>query len=95
MKYKARLSKVKHKPLWVQKEGRRRPKGTQGHRDHEPDNILREGPASTTGTGPRKAEDAHARHGAIIPLHLAFSWSLILAVTFKKDLEVLEGSQSQ
>lgn len=27
--------------------------------------------------------------------HLAFSGKLILAVTFKKDLEVLEGSQSQ
>ena len=33
--------------------------------------------------------------GAIIPLHLAFSRRLILAVTFKKDLEILEGSQSQ
>lgn len=27
--------------------------------------------------------------------HLASSWKLILAVTFKKDLEVVEGSQSQ
>lgn len=75
---------------------RRNPRGPRIVGDQESNNILREGPASfRAGTGPRKEEVAHARQGVIIPLHLAFSRHLILAVTFKKDLEVLEQSQSQ
>lgn len=43
--------------------------------------------------GLEEKEAAGARPGMISPLHLAFSKHLILTVTFKKDLEVLDRSQ--
>lgn len=59
--------------LPIQEETKRKSKGTWDHREHKPGNTPSDGPAYTSGTGPRKEEAAHARQGAIIPLHLAFS----------------------
>lgn len=94
VKYKARFSEVKHKPLWSR---RRRGEDLRGPRVVGTVSLIifsgrGQPPPLGQGPGGRKP---HMQDGAIIPLHLAFSRRLILAVTFKKDLEILEGSQSQ
>lgn len=68
----------------------------RGEKTHGGLGTIREGPAfSMLGWDPERRKPGMqggvpASHG-----HLAFSGKLILAVTFKTDLEVLEGSQSQ
>lgn len=93
VKHKARLLEVRTPP--IQEEMRRKPRGprivgamsliTSSVKDQPSPRWDRtqEGGSSTCKTGCSQ------------PLHLAFSQHLILAVTFKKDLEVLDSSQSQ
>lgn len=80
--------------FWELNPGLSHPIG--GEKTHGGLGTIREGPAfSVLGWDPERRKPGMqggvpASHG-----HLAFSGKLILAVTFKPDLEVLEGSQSQ